>query len=108
MQPTDKPDNSENNSEQITNLLNEKNNLTTIIEQKKQVIQQLENKIRGLEHSAPLIKEVIKEVPVENKEFIRHLQTKLTQQKAKFTQLSYYCLFFGLASVFLLISLVKL
>jgi len=86
-------------------LLTEKVSLLNTIQEKEKTIQQLETKLKEVSDAS---KEIIKEIPVNNLAAIQKLQTELSREKLKTTQLTYYCwIISAICILFLVVARVK-
>jgi len=88
--------------------LTEKAQLLNTIQQKEAVIRQLKIKLQQATNQPPKIKQIIKEIPVENLTVIQGLQTELRNKDKSLIQLRYYSMLISGISVLLLICLARL
>ena len=107
VQPANSPNKSEKNPE-LDIFLTEKAQLLNTIQQKEAVIRQLKIKLQQATNQPPKIKQIIKEIPVENLTVIQGLQTELRNKDKSLIQLRYYSMLISGISVLLLICLARL
>jgi hypothetical protein len=106
IQPTNSPNKSENNPSS-QNFLTERTQLLNTIQQKETVIQQLKIKLQQATNQPPTIKEIVKEIPVEDLTLIQRLRTELKAEQQKLTQWRCYFAVVSGVSLILLVGLVR-